>query len=151
MRLARVDVVPLRLPLARVLTLPRGASRSLEEGKRLLLVRAETDDGRVGWGEASPSRRWSAETLESARAEAARLSDLSVPPAEYAAWQARRLAAPAFAYLPGVAITAWQGSSQGFLWPWFLCRLWVDLAGLFPHQREVARREFLGSPGGPPS
>ena len=61
-----------------------------------------------------------------------------------AAWQARRLAAPAFAYLPGVALTAWQGSSQGFLWPWFLFRLWVDVAGLFPHQREVARREFLG-------
>jgi RNA polymerase-associated protein len=34
-RLARVDVLPLRLPLGRVLTLPRGASRSLEEGKRL--------------------------------------------------------------------------------------------------------------------
>jgi muconate cycloisomerase len=66
-RLARIDVVALRLPLARVLTLPRGASRSLEEGKRLLLVRAEAEDGRVGWGEASPSRRWSAETLESAR------------------------------------------------------------------------------------
>jgi hypothetical protein len=61
-----------------------------------------------------------------------------------AAWQARRLAAPALAYLPGVALTAWQGTSQGFLWPWFLLRLWVDFAGLFPHQREVARREFLG-------
>lgn len=67
MRIARVEVLPLRLPLRRVLTLPRGASRSLEEGKRLLLVRVETDDGRVGWGEASPSRRWSAETLESAQ------------------------------------------------------------------------------------
>ena len=66
MKLARADVIPLRLPLTRVLTLPRGASRSLDEGKRLLLVRVESDDGRVGWGEASPSRRWSAETLESA-------------------------------------------------------------------------------------
>jgi len=65
-KLARADVIPLRLPLTRVLTLPRGASRSLDEGKRLLLVRVESDDGRVGWGEASPSRRWSAETLESA-------------------------------------------------------------------------------------
>jgi muconate cycloisomerase len=66
-RIARVDVVPLRLPLRAVLTLPRGASRSLEEGKRLLLVRVESDEGREGWGEASPSRRWSAETLESAQ------------------------------------------------------------------------------------
>lgn len=66
MRLARADIVPLRLPLTRVLTLPRGASRTLDEGKRLLLLRVESDDGLVGWGEASPSRRWSAETLESA-------------------------------------------------------------------------------------
>lgn len=66
MKIARLDLLPLRLPLRRVLTLPRGASRTLDEGKRLLLLRLETDDGRVGWGEASPSRRWSAETLESA-------------------------------------------------------------------------------------
>lgn len=66
MKIARVDLVPLRLPLARVLTLPRGASRTLDEGKRLLLARVTSDDGVVGWGEASPSRRWSAETVESA-------------------------------------------------------------------------------------
>jgi muconate cycloisomerase len=65
-RIARVELIALRLPLRRVLTLPRGTSRTLEEGKRLILVRVETEDGRVGWGEASPSRRWSAETLESA-------------------------------------------------------------------------------------
>jgi hypothetical protein len=66
-RIARVDLIPLRLPLGRVLTLPRGASRTLEEGKQVLLVRLETGEGLVGWGEAGPSRRWSAETLESAR------------------------------------------------------------------------------------
>jgi muconate cycloisomerase len=66
-KIARVDVIPLRLPLRRVLTLPRGPSRTLDEGKRLLLVRVEAGDGLAGWGEASPSRRWSAETLESAR------------------------------------------------------------------------------------
>ncbi|MBI4241797.1 MAG: mandelate racemase, partial [Candidatus Rokubacteria bacterium] len=66
MKISRIDVFPLRLPLRRVMRLPRGPSRTLEEGKRLLLVRVETEDGRVGWGEASPSRRWSAETLESA-------------------------------------------------------------------------------------
>ncbi len=66
MRIARVQVFPLRLPLRRVLTLPRGASRSLEEGKLVLVVRLESADGLVGWGEAGPSRRWSAETIESA-------------------------------------------------------------------------------------
>ena len=48
-----------------VLTLPKGASRTLDEGKRVALVRMTADDGSVGWGEAGPSRRWSAETLES--------------------------------------------------------------------------------------
>lgn len=66
MKIVGVDLVALRLPLRRVLTLPRGASRTLDEGKRLVLVRVQSDDGHVGWGEASPSRRWSAETLESA-------------------------------------------------------------------------------------
>jgi muconate cycloisomerase len=45
--------------------LPKGPSRSLEEGKRVVLVKMTSDDGTVGWGESGPSRRWSAETLES--------------------------------------------------------------------------------------
>jgi muconate cycloisomerase len=65
MRIERIEVIPLRMPLKAVLTLPRGASRSLDEGKRVALVRMTADDGTVGWGEAGPSRRWSAETLES--------------------------------------------------------------------------------------
>jgi muconate cycloisomerase len=48
-----------------VLTLPRGPTRTLEEGKRVALVKITDRDGHVGWGEAGPSRRWSAETLES--------------------------------------------------------------------------------------
>ena len=65
MRIAEIEVIPLRMPLRGVLTLPKGASRSLEEGKRVALVKMTGDDGTVGWGEAGPSRRWSAETLES--------------------------------------------------------------------------------------
>jgi muconate cycloisomerase len=65
MRIASVEVFPVRLPLKGVLTLPRGASRTLEEGKRVALVKVTDSDGHVGWGEAGPSRRWSAETLES--------------------------------------------------------------------------------------
>jgi muconate cycloisomerase len=53
------------MPLKGILTLPRGASRTLDEGKRVALVKITADDGTVGWGEAGPSRRWSAETLES--------------------------------------------------------------------------------------
>lgn len=65
MKIARIEVIPLRLPLKAVLTLPRGASRTLDEGKRVALVKMTDADGHIGWGEAGPSRRWSAETLES--------------------------------------------------------------------------------------
>ncbi|HVL59401.1 MAG TPA: enolase C-terminal domain-like protein [Burkholderiaceae bacterium] len=65
MKIQRVDVIPIRMPLKGTLTLPRGPSRTLDEGKRVALVRVTGDDGTVGWGESGPSRRWSAETLES--------------------------------------------------------------------------------------
>jgi muconate cycloisomerase len=66
MKIERIEVIAVRLPLKAVLTLPKGASRTLEEGKRVALVKVTADDGTVGWGESGPSRRWSAETLESA-------------------------------------------------------------------------------------
>ena len=65
MKIERVEVFAVRMPLKAVLTLPKGASRTLEEGKRVALVKITADDGTVGWGESGPSRRWSAETLES--------------------------------------------------------------------------------------
>jgi L-alanine-DL-glutamate epimerase-like enolase superfamily enzyme len=65
MSIKSIEVFPLRLPMKAVLTLPRGPSRTLAEGKRIALVKMTDADGRVGWGEAGPSRRWSAETLES--------------------------------------------------------------------------------------
>ena len=65
MKIERIEVFPVRLPMKAVLTLPRGPSRTLEEGKRVALVKMTDADGNVGWGEAGPSRRWSAETLES--------------------------------------------------------------------------------------
>jgi L-alanine-DL-glutamate epimerase-like enolase superfamily enzyme len=65
MKIERIEVFPVRLPIKGVLTLPRGPSRTLEEGKRVAVVKITDDEGRVGWGEAGPSRRWSAETLES--------------------------------------------------------------------------------------
>jgi muconate cycloisomerase len=65
MNIASIEVFPIRLPMKAVLTLPRGPTRTLEEGKRVALVKVTDSDGHVGWGEAGPSRRWSAETLES--------------------------------------------------------------------------------------
>jgi muconate cycloisomerase len=65
MRIERIEVLPVRLPLKAVATLSRGVSRTIEEGKQLILVKMTADDGSVGWGEAGPSRRWSAETTHS--------------------------------------------------------------------------------------
>lgn len=65
MKIERIDVLPVRLPLKAVLTLSRGVSRTPAEGKQVVLVRMTADDGTVGWGEAGPSRRWSAESTHS--------------------------------------------------------------------------------------
>ena len=65
MRIKSIDLFPIALPLAAVLTLPRGASRTLAEGKQIILVKVTDEDGDIGWGEAGPSRRWSAETTQS--------------------------------------------------------------------------------------
>lgn len=65
MKIERIELIPVVLPLRSVLTLPRGASRTLAEGKQVILVKMTADDGTVGWGEAGPSRRWSPETTHS--------------------------------------------------------------------------------------
>jgi muconate cycloisomerase len=65
MKIESIETIPVRLPLREVATLSRGVSRTLEEGKQVVLVRMTADDGTVGWGEAGPSRRWSAETTHS--------------------------------------------------------------------------------------
>ena len=57
MKIRGIEVLPVRLPLKAVLTLARGVSRTLDEGKQVILVKMTADDGTVGWGEAGPSRR----------------------------------------------------------------------------------------------
>ena len=66
MKIDRIETFHLSMPLTGVVVLPRGSSRSMAEGKRVILVKLTADDGTVGWGEAGPSRRWSYETLETA-------------------------------------------------------------------------------------
>ncbi len=60
MRIESIEFFPVRLPLKAVLSLPSGPSRTLDEGKRIAVVKITDRDGHVGWGEAGPSRRWSA-------------------------------------------------------------------------------------------
>ena len=65
MQIKSIETIPVRLPLKGVVKLSRGVSRTLEEGKQIILVKLTADDDTVGWGEAGPSRRWSAETTHS--------------------------------------------------------------------------------------
>ena len=65
MKIERIEVLPVRLPLKALSRLSRGVPRTMEEGKRVILVKMTADDGTVGWGEAGPSGRWSAETTHS--------------------------------------------------------------------------------------
>jgi L-alanine-DL-glutamate epimerase-like enolase superfamily enzyme len=65
MRIESIEVLPVRLPLKGVVKLSRGVSRTIEEGKQIAMVKMTADDGTIGWGEAGPSRRWSAETTHS--------------------------------------------------------------------------------------
>ena len=65
MKIERIEVYPVRLPLKEIATLSRGVSRTFEEGKQVVLVKMTADDGTIGWGESGPSRRWSAETTHS--------------------------------------------------------------------------------------
>jgi L-alanine-DL-glutamate epimerase-like enolase superfamily enzyme len=65
MKIDRIEVFHIRLPLKALSRLSRGVPRTMEEGKRVILVKMTADNGTVGWGEAGPSRRWSAETTHS--------------------------------------------------------------------------------------
>lgn len=65
MNIASIDVFPVSLPFREEFRISRGSVGSPEEGAPHVYVRVTSDDGRVGWGEARPSHRWSYETLES--------------------------------------------------------------------------------------
>jgi L-alanine-DL-glutamate epimerase-like enolase superfamily enzyme len=61
-----IEVIRLKLPIAKALTLARGIASDPKAGAPHVLVRMENEEGVVGWGEARPSPRWSYETEETA-------------------------------------------------------------------------------------
>src|SRR5688500_3103894 len=65
MKLASIDVFPLRLPFREEFRIARGSVGNPEQGAPHVYVRVRADDGSEGWGEARPSHRWSYETEES--------------------------------------------------------------------------------------
>lgn len=64
-RIARLDVFPLRFPMKRSFRISGGLVGAPQEGAPHIYVRITGDNGLSGWGEARPSPRWSYETPES--------------------------------------------------------------------------------------
>jgi muconate cycloisomerase len=62
---AKIDTIPLRLPLLRELKISRGSVGSPSSGAIHILVKVTDENGIDGWGEARPSPRWPYETPES--------------------------------------------------------------------------------------
>jgi L-alanine-DL-glutamate epimerase-like enolase superfamily enzyme len=65
-KIARIDLFPLRYPLAgyfKFFTGPHGS-----EGRAAVIVKITADDGTIGWGQSLPIAKWSYETLETAAA-----------------------------------------------------------------------------------
>jgi len=63
-KIARIDLFPLRYPMAgyfKFFTGPHGSA-----GRAAVLVKITADNGTVGWGQALPIAKWSYETLETA-------------------------------------------------------------------------------------
>ncbi len=65
MRIAAIDIFPLRLPFREEFRIARGSVGNPTDGAPHLYVRIRTESGHEGWGEARPSHRWSYETEES--------------------------------------------------------------------------------------
>ncbi|MFC4075822.1 mandelate racemase/muconate lactonizing enzyme family protein [Salinithrix halophila] len=64
MRIAKVEVFPLRLPMKGDFAISGGKVGEKDAGAPHVYVRITDENGEEGWGEARPSPRWSYETLE---------------------------------------------------------------------------------------
>lgn len=64
MKISRIDVFPLRLPMKQNFLISGGSVGGVDQGAPHVYVRVVDDEGWEGWGEARPSHRWSDETLE---------------------------------------------------------------------------------------
>ena len=64
MKIARVEVFPLEFPFRSAFLIAGGVAGRPGEPSVRVLVRLKTEGGAVGWGEATPTPRWTYETTE---------------------------------------------------------------------------------------
>jgi hypothetical protein len=62
-----------------------------------------------------------------------------------AAWQASRTSVLVLAFMLGVPVMILKNTTQGFFWAYFGLRLFSDINGLRPDERERLRVHFLGA------
>ncbi|HHW11302.1 MAG TPA: mandelate racemase [Firmicutes bacterium] len=64
-KIAALEVFPFILPMRGDFRIARGSVLAGHGGRTVVLVKVTTERGLVGWGEGSPSVRWSYETIDS--------------------------------------------------------------------------------------
>lgn len=64
MNIERAEVFALHLPMKSIFKTSRGSIGGKQNTRTVVLVKLTDEGGNVGWGEGSPSRLWSSETIE---------------------------------------------------------------------------------------
>jgi L-alanine-DL-glutamate epimerase-like enolase superfamily enzyme len=65
-KIDRIEAFPVEFPFLGEFSTSRGKVGSAAMGRPSIVLKLTTEDGVVGWGESSPSRLWSYETMETA-------------------------------------------------------------------------------------
>ncbi|WP_257348959.1 mandelate racemase/muconate lactonizing enzyme family protein [Pseudalkalibacillus decolorationis] len=65
MKIVKIDVFPLNLPMKQNFTISGGSVGDRQKGAPHVYIKITAEDGTEGWGESRPSNRWSYETIES--------------------------------------------------------------------------------------
>ncbi|MCU6707848.1 hypothetical protein M6D81_03910 [Paenibacillus sp. J5C_2022] len=64
MNIERAELFPLHIPMKGLFKTSRGAVGGKSNARTVVLIKLTDEAGHSGWGEASPSRLWSSETME---------------------------------------------------------------------------------------
>lgn len=65
MNIVKAEIFPFHIPMKGIFKTSRGVIGGAANGRTVVLVKLTDESGNIGWGEGSPSRLWSSETMES--------------------------------------------------------------------------------------
>ncbi|MHA6483470.1 mandelate racemase/muconate lactonizing enzyme family protein [Paenibacillus sp. strain BS8-2] len=64
MKIEKAEIFPIYIPMKSLFKTSRGSVGGTKNNRTVVLVKLTDEAGHVGWGEGSPSRLWSSETME---------------------------------------------------------------------------------------